>query len=213
MPVGQHRSWPVGHAAARTGRRSSRAGTQGVVPHPSRARAPNIACPLIPPDKLSSLRDRYNRNHPVPFRVEVTVMVFNTLFRFFMGVQIALFRMTKGRAMSAMRGMPVLLLTTVGRKTGKRRTTPLMYIRDGERYVITASNSGRDKHPAWLHNLQASPNVQIEIPGKRLEVSVSVATQSEREWLWPQLVAQAPFFDGYQKGTTRTIPMVMLKSR
>jgi deazaflavin-dependent oxidoreductase (nitroreductase family) len=147
------------------------------------------------------------------FQTEEIGMVFNALFKIFMRVQIALFRMTKGRAMSAMRGMPVLLLTTVGRKTGKRRTTPLMYIRDGERYVITASNSGRDKHPAWLHNLQASPNVQIEIPGKRLEVSVSVATQSEREWLWPQLVAQAPFFDGYQKGTTRTIPMVMLKSR
>jgi deazaflavin-dependent oxidoreductase (nitroreductase family) len=128
-------------------------------------------------------------------------MVFEFLFKVFVKVQIGVFRLTNGRAMSAMRGMPVLLLTTVGRKTGKHRTTPLMYTQDGERYVITASNNGRDWHPAWFHNLQASPKVQIEVPGKRLDVSASVATQVERDRLWPQLVSRAPFFDEYRKGT------------
>lgn len=140
-------------------------------------------------------------------------MVFNTLFKMFMRVQIAVFRLTNGKAMSAMRGMPILILTTLGRKTGNRRTTPLMYLRDGESYVITASNNGKDRQPAWFLNLQASPQVQIEVPGTRLDVSASVATQKERERLWAQLVARAPFFDGYQKGTTRTIPMVLLRPR
>ena len=140
-------------------------------------------------------------------------MAFDVLFRVFIRFQIAVFRWTNGRAMSAMRGMPILLLTTVGRKTGKRRTTPLMYIRDGERYVITASNNGKARHPAWFHNLQASPQVQIEVPGERLDVSASVATQRERDRLWPQLVSKAPFFDGYQRNTSRLIPMVLLKPR
>jgi F420H(2)-dependent quinone reductase len=140
-------------------------------------------------------------------------MVFEALFKIFIRFQIAAFRLTNGRAMSAIRSMPILLLTTVGRKTGKRRTTPLMYIRDGERYVITASNNGKARHPAWFHNLQAAPQVQIEVPGERLDASATVATQMERDRLWPQLVSRAPFFDGYQRGTSRPIPMVLLKPR
>ena len=119
-----------------------------------------------------------------------------------MQLQIFIFRQTRGKWMSSMRGMPVLLLNTVGRKSGKPRTTPLMYIRDGDAYVVTASNNGRDKHPAWFHNLEASPQVEIEIPGKRLPVLASKATPAEHDRLWAQLIAQAPFFDGYQKGTT-----------
>jgi deazaflavin-dependent oxidoreductase (nitroreductase family) len=140
-------------------------------------------------------------------------VVFETLFKLFGRFQIAVFRWTNGRAMGAMRGMPILLLTTVGRKTGKSRTTPLMYIRDGEDYVITPSNSGRAKHPAWFHNLQSSPQAQIELPGRRLGVSVTVATQLDHDRLWPLLVARAPFFGEYQRLTSRPIPMVLLKPR
>jgi F420H(2)-dependent quinone reductase len=137
-------------------------------------------------------------------------MAGDSLFKLFTKLQIAVFRRTNGKSMASMRGMPVLLLTTVGRKTRQQRTTPLMYIRDGDAYIITASNNGRDSHPAWFYNLQASPQVTIEVPGKRLQVIASVATTVERERLWPKLVAQAPFFDGYQKGTARPIPMVLL---
>jgi len=112
-----------------------------------------------------------------------------------------------------MRGTPVLLLNTVGRKTGKPRTTPVMYIRDDDAYVITASNGGADKHPAWFLNIEASPQVEIEVPGKRIPVLASIATPVEHERLWAQLVARAPGFDGYQKGTTRIIPMVLLRPR
>ena len=138
-------------------------------------------------------------------------MVFEWIFKLFMSVQVAVFRLTKGSRMAWMRGMPVLLLNTTGRKSGALRTTPLMYIRDGGNYVITASNNGSDRHPGWFHNLQASGAAVIEVPGQRLKVSAAVASPDERERLWPQLVAQAPFFDAYRKGTRREIPMVILK--
>lgn len=140
-------------------------------------------------------------------------MVFDWLFKLVAKLQVAVFRRTNGKYMAFMRGMPVLLLTTVGRKTGQARTTPLMYIRDGESYVITASNNGRDKHPAWFYNLKASPQAEISLPGKRLRVTASIATSAEKDRLWPELVKQAPFFDGYRKKTSRDIPMVLLKPR
>ncbi len=86
-----------------------------------------------------------------------------------------------------------------------------MYIRDGESYVITASNNGRDKHPAWFNNFKAPPHAEIALPGKRLQVTATVATPTEKDRLWPALVEKAPFFDGYRKKTSRDIPMVVLK--
>jgi deazaflavin-dependent oxidoreductase (nitroreductase family) len=129
-----------------------------------------------------------------------------------MKVQIAVFRLTHGRLMASMRGMPVLLLTTIGRKTGKKRITPLMYIKNGDDYVITASNNGRDQHPAWFYNLQADPQVFIDLPGQQIMADSAIASEEEREKLWPILVSQAPFFDNYRKGTSRSIPMVKLKT-
>jgi deazaflavin-dependent oxidoreductase (nitroreductase family) len=139
--------------------------------------------------------------------------MFAASFNFFVRVQIAVFRLTHGRVMSNLRGMPVLLLTTLGRRSGRRRTTPLMYLRDGEDFVIIASNLGRPHHPAWFHNLQASPWVEIEVPGKRLPVTATVTSASERERLWSELIHQAPFFDDYRKSTTRPIPMIRLTPR
>ena len=133
------------------------------------------------------------------------------LFRIFIGLHVAVFRFTNGKILSYISGMPILLLSTRGRKSGKTRTTPVTYIRDGENYVITASNNGRDNHPAWFYNLQAESQAGLELPGKKLQVTATVATQAERERLWPELVKQAPFFDRYQKSTDRIIPMVVLK--
>lgn len=137
-------------------------------------------------------------------------MLSEKIFRLFMRLQVSVFRRTNGQSMSFMRGMPVLLLNTVGRKSRQVRTTPLMYIRDGENYVVTASNNGRDKHPAWYYNLQGSQPVEIEVPGQHLRVTASIADPAQHKRLWAQLVAQAPFFDDYRKGTPRSIPMVVL---
>ena len=87
--------------------------------------------------------------------------------------------MTNGRLMSSMRGMPLLILTTTGSKSGKERTIPVMYIRDGKNYVITASNNGWKKNPGWFYNLKASQQAQIEVPGERMQVSASVASPDE----------------------------------
>ena len=133
------------------------------------------------------------------------------LFKLFMLLQVAIFRLTNGKLGASMRGMPVLLLTTVGRKTKKVRTTPLIYFRDGDNYVITASNNGSDRHPSWLYNLKASPQTIIEVPGKQIQAVAQVASPTERERLWSLLVAQAPYFENYRKGTSRTIPVVVLK--
>jgi F420H(2)-dependent quinone reductase len=135
------------------------------------------------------------------------------LFKLVARIQVVLFRSTNGKFMASMRNMPILLLSTVGRKTGKSHTTPLMYLRDGESYVIIASNNGRDTYPGWYYNLKASPQVEIEIPGRRLQVTASVATPVEQDRLWPILVAKAPFYDDYRKQTARHIPMLMLKPR
>ena len=86
-----------------------------------------------------------------------------------------------------------------------------MYFRDGDSYVISASNNGRDKYPSWFHNLKHASRVEIEIPGRHVMASPSIATEDEQARLWPQLVAQAPFFDDYRKGTTRPIPLVLLR--
>jgi deazaflavin-dependent oxidoreductase (nitroreductase family) len=126
-------------------------------------------------------------------------------------MQIASFRKSNGKKSSFIRGMPILLLTTTGRKTHEEHTTPVMYIRDGENYVITASNNGRKGNPAWYYNLLATPQISIEVPGKRLNVTASIVAPIDRERLWQQLVTRAPFFGNYQKGTNRQIPMVWLK--
>jgi F420H(2)-dependent quinone reductase len=138
-------------------------------------------------------------------------MAFNWMFRQFTRLQVFVYRRSGGKRMGHLRGMPVLLLTTVGRKTGKRRVTPVMYIRDGDNFVVTASNNGRDKQPGWFLNLKARPQTTIEVDGMTKSVAAHQAIAEERGRLWPQLVERAPFFEGYQKSTSRDIPMVILQ--
>ena len=109
--------------------------------------------------------------------------------------------------------MPVLLLMTTGRKTGTRRTVPVMYLRDGGNYVVTASNGGRDQHPAWWLNLQRNPVARIEVGGSQQAVVAEQVGPEAKHDLWAQLVERAPFFEGYQQRTSREIPMVILRPR
>ena len=138
-------------------------------------------------------------------------MIGKWIFKQFMRFQIFMYRRSGGKTMGYLRGMPVLLLTTVGRKTGKQRVTPVMYIRDGDNYVITASNMGADKHPSWFVNLQANPQATIEVGNMTRSVMAHQANPEEKKRLWAQLVERAPFFEGYKKKTTRDIPMVILQ--
>ena len=121
-----------------------------------------------------------------------------------------LYRKSGGRIGGKMRGGDVLLLTTTGRKTGKQRTVPLIYIMDGSAYVLTASIGGAPKHPGWFFNLRNNPQAVIEVKNRRFNVIAKVANKEKKRELWMRLVAALPFYEAYQQKTTREIPMVIL---
>ena len=133
--------------------------------------------------------------------------------RLFKG-HVLLYRATGGVIGQRFPGVPpMLLLDHVGAKSGKQRTTPLAYIRDGGNYVIVASKGGAPKHPAWFHNVLASPDVRIQVGSKRMTVRGREATPEEHERLWPKVVEAYAGYAGYQQRTERTIPLVMLEPR
>ena len=123
----------------------------------------------------------------------------------------SLFRATRGRVGGSIPGSgPVLLLTTTGRKSGRERTVPLLYLPDGEDLVVVASNGGTATHPTWWLNLQADPTATVEAGGKRLRVRAREASPAEKERLWPRLVEMYGGYEGYQEKTDREIPVVLL---
>lgn len=105
---------------------------------------------------------------------------------------------------------PVLLLTTTGRKSGKQRTTPLLYLEDAGRYVVVASVGGAPKHPAWYLNLRSNPAATIQAGGRKLAVTAETANPDERAHLWMQVTQMYSGYDGYQAKTSREIPIVTL---
>jgi deazaflavin-dependent oxidoreductase (nitroreductase family) len=109
--------------------------------------------------------------------------------------------------------MPVLLLTTTGRRSGKLRTTPLLYVRDGEAIVVVASNGGSDSFPAWWLNLQSKPQAEVEIRGTRTRVTARKASSAERARLWPKFTSGYPGYAKYATKTAREIPVVILEPR
>ncbi|WP_245679272.1 nitroreductase family deazaflavin-dependent oxidoreductase [Actinomadura hibisca] len=104
---------------------------------------------------------------------------------------------------------PVCLLTTVGRKSGRHRTVPLLYLADAERVVLVASQSGLPRHPAWYHNLVANPNVLAQVRRYRRPMRARTADAAERAALWPRLVEMYPDFTDYEAWTEREIPVVI----
>jgi len=121
-----------------------------------------------------------------------------------------LYRASGGRLMGKLRGMPVLLITVAGRKTGTMRTNPVMYLEDDGRYVVTGSGAGSAADPQWFKNLRSTHEAEIEIGRHKLAVGVSVAAGEQRDILWKKLVARAPFFADYQRKVERQIPMAIL---
>ncbi|MEV0165472.1 nitroreductase family deazaflavin-dependent oxidoreductase [Nonomuraea fuscirosea] len=120
------------------------------------------------------------------------------------------FRENEGRVGGMFEGKPLVLLTTTGAKSGRRVTTPVMYVEDGDRYVVIASKGGDDTNPAWYHNLRATPAATAEIGTETFEVKAVVAEGEERDRLYAKMVEQAPQFADYEKKTTRRIPVVTL---
>ena len=139
---------------------------------------------------------------------------FNPVLRFFSRLDRFVFRRT-GKSLLGMFGTsaPTLLLTTIGRKSGKPRTTPLLYLRDGDELVIVASKGGMPHHPLWYLNLSDNPQVTVEIEGKQAEMVARQATAAEKDRLWQRLVKMYPDYDVYQQRTDRDIPVVILSPR
>lgn len=132
-----------------------------------------------------------------------------------MAAHTAVYRATGGRIGHTLPGMPtMLLLDHVGAKSGKRRTAPLLYFRDGDDLVIVASKGGFPKHPAWFHNLKANPDTSVQVGRERRDVRARVATDAEHERLWPKAVASYPGYRDYQaRSKGRKIPLVILERR
>ena len=122
------------------------------------------------------------------------------------------FRASEGRLLSRGSGMPVLMLTTTGRKSGQKRTTMLTTpLEEGNRIMLVASNGGDHKDPDWLLNLRADPHVDVTRDGATRPMTARVAGPDEKATLWPRIVADHDHYGGYQDKTDRDIPVVVLE--
>jgi deazaflavin-dependent oxidoreductase (nitroreductase family) len=109
------------------------------------------------------------------------------------------------------KGTSILLLTTTGNKSGEERTTPLIYGRSGDDYLIVASKGGSDEPPAWFLNIEAKPEVEVQVKADRFKARARTATAEEKPEMWKTMVSEWPDYDGYQEKTDREIPVVVLE--
>jgi deazaflavin-dependent oxidoreductase (nitroreductase family) len=121
------------------------------------------------------------------------------------------FRANGGKVGGMWEGRPLLLLTTTGAKSGQRRTSPVMYLRDGERLLVFASKGGAPTSPDWYHNLLAHPEVTVEVGNETYDAIATPLTGEERDRLYAQWAQMYPQFGEYQKNTTRKIPVIALE--
>ncbi|MEW2519047.1 nitroreductase/quinone reductase family protein [Actinacidiphila alni] len=107
-------------------------------------------------------------------------------------------------------GLPMLLLTTTGARTGRRLTSPMAYATDGDRLIVFAANGGRPQNPNWLHNLRAAPDAHVEVGTDSFDVRATITEGAERDRLWTAQLRTAPFFADFQARAGRVIPVVAL---
>jgi deazaflavin-dependent oxidoreductase (nitroreductase family) len=143
---------------------------------------------------------------PIPPPGTIRAKVVNA----FTNANVTLYRRSGGRLGATVKGAPVLLLDHVGRKSGRARTAPVLYMRDGEDLVIVASRGGSDAMPAWWLNLQANPTTTVQIGTERRRVVAREASAEEKAELWPLLVKMYGDYEIYQLRTEREIPVAIL---
>ena len=132
-------------------------------------------------------------------------------------VHVAVYSASRGRLGRRVPGWPeaeIALVDHFGARTGKQRTSPLMFRRDGAAVAIVASKAGQPRNPAWFHNLMAHPETTVEIGAERRPVRARLASDAERERLWPLFVASFPEYERYvERAAPRRIPVVILEPR
>jgi len=134
-----------------------------------------------------------------------------SLVKLFSAAHTGIYRATKGKVGANLGTAKILLLTTTGRKTGRRRTAPLNYYNDDGRVVLIASNNGRDNDPAWYLNIVANPSVTIQRGAETVAATARVASPEEKAQLWPKIVAWYKGYAKYQAKTSRNIPLVIVE--
>ena len=122
----------------------------------------------------------------------------------------AVYRSTGGRVLGRVGAQPVLLLETVGRRTGRRRTTPVQYLADGDTFVVVASNAGAARPPAWYLNLRADPHARAQVGERSIDVLAQEATGQEREELWQRLTAANRYLERAARKARRDLPLMAL---
>jgi deazaflavin-dependent oxidoreductase (nitroreductase family) len=127
-----------------------------------------------------------------------------------MATNVLAYRLSRGLLGSRMAGQSVLLLHTVGRKSGRSYITPVNYYRDGENYVLVASNWGNDSHPGWFFNLMHQSIATIQVKDQTIHARAREATAEEYERLWKYVTSKNDYYVRYQKQTRRKIPIVIL---
>jgi len=123
------------------------------------------------------------------------------------------FRANNGKVGGQFANIPLLLLTTIGAKSGQPRINPLAYTTDGDRIIILASKAGAPTNPDWYHNLIANPTVTVEIGNERFQAQATMAQGQERERLYAQVLERLPWFADYQQKTSRQIPIIILERK
>ena len=131
--------------------------------------------------------------------------------RAFGGFHSALYRTSGGRVGGSIDGLSVLLLTTTGRRSGRPRRTPLLYVDDGDGYALAASYAGADRHPAWYHNLVAEPEVTVRIRNETKRMRATEADEPDRTRIYEQLKRASKQYARYEAKTDRRIPVVLLR--
>jgi deazaflavin-dependent oxidoreductase (nitroreductase family) len=128
-------------------------------------------------------------------------------------LNVPIYRLSRGRIFGNIGTAPVLLLTSTGRRSGQQRTAPVVFLADGERYIVIGSNAGNARTPAWSYNLQANPDAEIEIRGANKLVRARVAEGEERVELWRKVNEMYEGFDDYDAKTSRDIAVFVLEPR
>ncbi len=130
--------------------------------------------------------------------------------RAFIGLHRSLYRASGGRILAKVSGLPVLLLTTKGRNSGRDRTIPVVYLEEDGHYVLAASNGGADRHPVWFLNLVANPTASVQVGRRKVRIDASIPEGDTRDEVWERFKAKYKRFQGYELKTDRSIPVVLL---